>query len=539
MELAFCAVILKTIFLSHEMLIAGWHLAPYRAAMQALGKINLHQVVKECYRLTYRYSPPEFFTQYRVKGSTKLSDAVRLVVSVLLHNNLGSSQTAMSANAIARDLCEKFLWQRWHLVTADYRIQEPQDQRVLVGWKILEQSFPGGAKDLRVRDAIMSLLNQPYGYDYNTVTLLFCAWVGFHMHELQVSLQGYPSTLDGIAAALPGGGKAFVQRICSSQPLAISRRDQGQLVQEIKDLIAKANQAVYTQPVAKQTIALLKSYCSDQGLQPELCESASQAAINLENALSLAETYDKEAYDITQKINTERDLNEIISIQSKIATLPHLGNVDQTASLPSKLDQEWRTRLGQVVESECHKLENIQRTTQIELNQKTLDGLKKQLKKAKLVDLVNRVDSALEVIAAKSVELETKEREWPILVEINGMDIKAYLSSLYAYRERLKTIEGYSPATMEVCTNRLVAIEQEVGQLEAFAVGIIDSAQGLDTLTAVDDWQSKCLRQLNRYEGTKFHQDLESADECVRHIRAFLEELNHLTRQIPRKLSRR
>jgi hypothetical protein len=419
------------------------------------------------------------------------------------------------------------------LVTADYRIQEPQDQRVLVGWMVLEQAFPGGAKDFRVREAITSLLNQPYGYDYNTATLLFCGWIGFHMHELQISLQGQPSTLDGLTGTLVGGGKAFIQKICSSLPLTISRRDQGQIIQEVNDLISKANQNSFTQPDAKQAIVGLQSFCSDQGLQPELCESASQAAINLSNALSLAEAYDKVANEIVEKLNNERDLNEIIGLQSKIASLPRLGNVNQTAPLPFQLNQEWRSCLDHLVEGECHKLENIQRTTQIELNQKQLDGLKKQLKKSKLAELVKRVDTALDVIAAKSDELETLEREKPVLVEITGMDIKANLVTLYEYRDRLKAMKGYSPTTMQVCTDRLGALEREIVQLEAFATGLIEAAQGLDNLPAVNNWQNQYLRQLNRYADTQYHHDLETAEERVRHVRVFLEELDQVTRRLP------
>jgi hypothetical protein len=109
--------------------------APYRATLQALGKVSLYQALKECYHISYRYSPPEFFTQYKVssQGQNKLREATRAVASVLLRNSLSSNREAITANPIARDLCEKFLWQRWHLITADYRIQEPGDQHILGG----------------------------------------------------------------------------------------------------------------------------------------------------------------------------------------------------------------------------------------------------------------------------------------------------------------------------------------------------------------------------------------------------------------------
>ncbi len=509
--------------------------APYRAALQALGKVSLYQILKECYRFAYRYSPPEFFTQYRLggKGPNKLGEATRLVASVLLRNSLGSNREAVSTNPIARDLCEKFLWQRWHLISADYRIQEPGNQRVLAGWKVLEQAFPGGAKDFRVREALLSLLNPSHGYDYNTATLLLCAWTGFHMHELQVSMQGQLTTLEGLAGVLAGGGKVFIHKICCYQPLTFSRRDQGQIIREVKDLISSANRDIFAQLAAKEAIAKLQSFCTDQGLQPELCESASQAAGNLINALCLAEKYDKEASEISEKTQNERNLGDIISLQNKIADLPRLGNVTQTFPSPAQLDLDWRTRLESLVESECRKLENIQRIAQIDWHQKQLDDLKKQLKKAKLNDLVKRVETASDVIATKSADLETQEREKPVQVEINGMDAKAQLITLYEYLERLKAMDGYSTGTMQMCKERWEAIEREITQLEVFATGLIGAAEGLESLTQINSWQNQYLRQLSRYAETQFHHDLETSGERVRHIQVFIEELDPVARRFP------
>ena len=401
--------------------------------------------------------------QYPVAGmgQNRLRDATLMVASALLRNSLGSNRETISSKPVAKDLTEKFLWHRWGLITADYQIQEPGDQRILEAWNVLDQHIPAGVRDARVREAIVTLFNPPYGYDYNTATLVLCAWIGYHVHDLEINVQGLHSKLDSVAEMLSGGGKKFIQQICCTQPISISRRDKGQIIREIMSLIERANRDAFTQEEAQEAVTKLQSFCTDQGLQPDLCESASQAADNLGIALRLAKEYDEEANTIATSIRDERDLSDLISLQHRIADLPHIGNVQYTTSTPVQLDHEWHEQLDNLVESECRRLENIQRIAQIELHQKQLDDLKKQLKKAKLADLAKRVEVAIQTISVRADELAAQERELPIQVEIRSMDAQAQLKTLYVYRQRLKEVGNCSPTTLQLRDERLNMVERE------------------------------------------------------------------------------
>lgn len=509
--------------------------AHYLSPIQALGKVSLEQILKECYRNAYRFSPPEFFTQYTVsgKGHNKLRDATCVVSAVLLRNSLGSNRESINIKPIAKDMVEKFLWNRWQIVTADYRIQEPGNQRILEAWNIFEQSIPAGARDVRLNEALVTLLNPPFGYDYNTLTLLSCAWIGYHLHDLEISLQGRRVKLDDLAELLAEGGKKFVQHICFIQPLSISRRDQGQIIKEIKDLIEQANRDSFTQENAQEAITKLQSFCTDQSSQPDLCDTASQAASNLSTALKLAEDYDTQATTIAKSINEEQELSDLIGLQHKIADLPRVGNVRYTANAPTQLDEELHSRLNRLVESECRRLGNIQRTTQIELHETELNKLKKQLKRTKLDELVTLVDQALQTIVERKKELTIQEQEAPIQVEIRAMDTKNQLKLLYEYRQRLKQIKGCSSATMQLCSEQLRMIESEIAQLETFAQSMQIAIDNLTTIKAVSDWQQQFLRQVERFQGTQLQKPLEVANERVGHIQELLIELDDIIKKTP------
>jgi hypothetical protein len=509
--------------------------AAYLSPLQALGRVSIEQILKECYRNAYRFSPPEFFTQYPVvgKGQNRLRDATRMIAAALLRNSLGSNREAITVYPVAKDLIEKFLWHRWRLLTADYRIQEPEDQRILEGWNILEQQIPAGSRDVRVREALLTLFNPPFGFDYNTATLLLCTWIGYHMHDLELNLLGRHAKLDQLVDMLTDGSKKFVQQICCTQPLGISRRDKGQIIREIKTLIERANRDTFTQEEAQEAVTKLQSFCVDPGSQPDLCEIASQAAENLNTALKLAEDYDQKASGIITSIREERNLGDLIGLQHRISDLPHTGNVQYTAPNLVQLDQEWHNRLDKLVESECRRLEYIQRIAQIELHLKQLNDLKSQLKKAKLPELVKRVETALQMINERAEELAAQEREAPIKVEIRSMDTKAQLKTLYEYRQRLRDIDGCSPDTLKLRDDHLDLVKREIDQLESFAQGLQSATENLITAQDVRQWQQQFLRQIDRFQDTPYQEDLESANEKVSQIQTLIEELETVTRRSP------
>ena len=166
--------------------------AMLRASVQALPRPSIREVLTECYRLAYRYSPSEFYDQYRVatQGANKLKDAVKFVASLLMQDALARSRDAIRTNALAQDLCEKFLRDKWGLITPEFRIGEPSNPRIAAAWAVLDHAFVPGGQEVRVRDALLTLLNLPYGYDYNTVTLVFSAWFGRCNQDLRVVAQG-------------------------------------------------------------------------------------------------------------------------------------------------------------------------------------------------------------------------------------------------------------------------------------------------------------------------------------------------------------
>lgn len=509
----------------------------YRAPLQVFGDIGIYRLLKELYNLAYRFSPPEFFTEFQVigRGQNKLRNAASSVASVLLRNSLSSNREAIIAQPVAKRLCENFLQIKWQLVSADYRIREPGQQHLLEAWNQLEQAFPAGAREKRVRSTLVSLLNPPFGFDYNTVTLLFCAWIGYHSHDLQISGQGRVMGLDKLAEVITSGknAKLVFQAITSELNLTITRRDPGQILREVQEIIEKVNHSNFKQDVARDAITKLDEFCREQPSDSPMASNAKQAAENLRAALGQAERYDQQALEIQKSIRSEKSIEVVLNLHQRITGLQRSTLVLQTGPQESDLHEKWLTRLSQMVEDECATLEAVQRRTQVEANQNKLQDLKKQLKKANQTNLIERVDRALKTITEKDKSFEAQEREAPLQAEIRTMDTRSGLKTLYSYRDRLQQIKGASEATMFQRNERLRLIEQEINNLEQFAKQLSGAIARIDMQDALTDWQRQLFRNYDRYVDTPYQSELDEADRKGKHLLEYLQTLNTISRRTP------
>lgn len=506
----------------------------YRPAIQALGDLSIPQFFKELYKLVYRFSPPKFFTQYRVTGTANLNRAVKSVADVLFRNSL-SSRDSIFSQPVAKDLCEKFLRQEWQVLTPDYRVQEPGTKRLAEAWNLLERDFPEGVSEKRARKSLIDLVNPPYGFDYNTSILILCTWIGYHSHGLQLSnsarLINQKDFQDIIANA--NNAKVIFQQLVSGQNIAITRSDPGQITKEVQEINARVNNGSFTQKEAKDAITKLEEFCREQSPELPLCTTAQQSIQSLKSGLELAEQYDKESGEINTSILGDRNIDVILPIQKRIGALKKSTLVKETGPQASELHDLWIKRVTSMVEQQCSQLENIERLTQVEAKQEKLNRLKKQLKELSLDQLISRVEQALNAISTKEEELAKQEQEAPLQAEIKGMNTTAPLKSLYEYRERLSQIKGYSDATMALRDEKSRKIAQEISQLEQVAEASIEALDEIDAITSIDEWQRTLLRSIDRFVDTPFQSKLEKAERKGKVIQKFLQQINDLSKRNP------
>jgi hypothetical protein len=509
----------------------GAYAVPVAYRARIVRSASITGVLTECYKLAYRFVPPEFFTQYKA-NKTSLRDAVKLIAGLLLQNSPRSLRDGVRTNPVARDLCEKFLIQRWGLINSDYRIQEPNSMAIQHVWEHLDTVCPPGSQETAVDELLMPLFNPPFGYDYNTATLVFCAWFGFNHHDLQVSTFGRRINRERLGDWLSKGPKDFINELCCNQMVALARRDPGEIVQEVKVILEKIKAGSFTQAEAESAIAKLEEVGRDERNSVELRDKVQAGAMSLREALAEAKNYDQQANKLIQAIKAENNLRTLLDIQRKIASLPRTSLVSANAPTPVQLREQVQGRLAEVVEIDCERLEKLERLTQFENNQGQLSARKKMVQDAGYSPLVERFDVALRKLEEKRIALEKENQEEAIRVEIQGMDENARLKSLYNYRTRLEAVNGYSAKTMDLRNARLQRISKAIEQLESQVDTWQTQIETVASVKALDGLRDALLRQADRYQETVYAPKLEAAQKRMNDLREFLGELEEIRKAI-------
>ena len=236
----------------------------FRAAILELQSLTIRNILTRAYELAYRTTPREFFTQYRVatSASNKLRDAVKLVAGVLFTGQTGGLAASVRVNPVASDLVNKYLMQKWGSLSSNHVLQVPTDRRMQQAWNSLDHSFTPGSKEKSVVEPLIELLNPPHGYDFNTVTLLFAAWFGYHNHDIALKDRGLAAKHTLFAEFLQKGPRDFLQN-CKIRNISLVRRNPDDARLLVRAIIDRTAEQSFAQDEAEQALVKLESFSKD------------------------------------------------------------------------------------------------------------------------------------------------------------------------------------------------------------------------------------------------------------------------------------
>jgi hypothetical protein len=143
---------------------------------------HLDLIASKLFEESFPYRVParsHFMRMSSTRGNSIVADVARR----LLVNDIDFGELATeSKNLISHVLVDGP--DKWGVLTARHRLQEPTDSRVKEAWKVLDGAV---LEDRPVTFAHLNarLQSIPYGHDDYTLTLLYASWVGIHKNELR------------------------------------------------------------------------------------------------------------------------------------------------------------------------------------------------------------------------------------------------------------------------------------------------------------------------------------------------------------------
>jgi hypothetical protein len=496
----------------------------YRAATQQIIQTNLYEFLKQYYAVAYKFSPPRFFKQYAL-NSRNFRGAVKTVAIDLLNNDTTSLSVSARKEGITRDLIADFLKREWKLVTDDHAIKEPNDARIAQAWDVLDQAFPSGGKEKLLREIIPLLLNPPYGYDYHTFTLLFCAWCGLNRRELQVIARGAHMPYENLSGWLGDGPQKFILGLCLEY-VALERRDAGELRKDAKAIDEKLREGTsWTKVDAQTALVKLQEFVSDQRNDASSIESVQHNLETLMSIINQASEYEKRASQLLALVDSEKSVSALLKSLDKIGDLPLEPRVIPEGPKLNELRIQLLAWVEKVVEAQCAEHESIKDRGSYELKKRELQRLKHELETAQLPTLNARTERARQTLDRNLEILEAREREKTVLMQIEMMRPQAGLSDLRQYDERLQSMTDLSDEVAGLRDKKLRAIQSEIDELETLARTAQTRLEGMQNKSAVEQWREQLMRYERRFEGTDDFQVLQDLLEKTERLKMFFEQV--------------
>lgn len=498
--------------------------SPYRAQTQQLGQVNLLQLLDELYKAAYPFSPPDFF-QYPLTNRAFRS-VVQTIATDLLHND-SNSLIGTIRRSNARDVVV-LLQQKWQILSSDYRVRIPENSRIAQAWEFLEQYFPASGQENTVRTVLLELMNPPYGYDYNTATLIFSIWFGFNVHDLQISAKGELINAKAFDGWIEKGVKEFLVALCMEN-VSLARRDATSVEKEVKDTLLNIKNGAFSISEAQNAIAILADFVANDRNDAHIIEEAQQGIDRLKTGLKLVQEYEERTQKTLTVIANEKRVKLLFEQLQVLGNLTESTLVLSNALSVSDLRTKLMGRMEDAVKEQCASLENLRDIADLTYNRSQLDILREDISKAGLSTLTGMVDEAIQTLAAKGDQLRDKAQETKLQNYIKSLNPTVSLQNLLNYRTNLVEITNAASETMKLRSQQLAIIDDEISKLENFASRAEKDLENAEWRDGFEKFQQKLYQYNARYEGTKYHNVFKKLLERAAEIRKFYEEIMFIT----------
>jgi hypothetical protein len=507
---------------------------PFKANLITLVTVNIQNILQKLYELAYPYRPPEFFTDLPgnpKKGAAPLRDAVKIVSKNLLHNRISSALTGMTKVAQER-VCKQNLMMKWHILSTTFWIQEPDILSLRHAWNYLEEQVKPDDQEKAVKEFLPKLFNPPFGFDFNTATLLFTACIGKHNNELRFSSKGRMIGLDFIEQLLDQKTpQDFLGKICVDESLYISRRDADKTLLEGRILLEKIQRGEkFSQDEASDGINRLNEIFRSEVCPEDEHYIFDQALSDLKAALESSEQYDQDVLKLLPKISNEPNLPSLIDFQEKVKHFPLPGIVLPSQLPVTEIQFQLTNQIQKVIQKSCQQAKTLNRIESADAVRNQLDEQKAILKREGFLDLAASISEAENELQEQIKKLKANSEEKAKRDQINAMTSKADLNKLIEYQKELKEMELESQELITLQQQRLSEINASIQELETFVDNVIAVYQQV-TYTEIETLYEHILKNSDRFDDTKYEEKLDQAIQYLRNLKSFfiaLKEIQNL-----------
>ena len=351
-----------------------------------------------------------------------------------------------------------------------------------------------------VTPVLIKLLQMPYGYDPNTLALLFSAWYGYNRLKLEISKNGVLLAPDASEFSDKDKPDQFLRDL---ENVYIQRRDQSKPAADVEEILAAVEKGSLAEDNAKKYLGKLRAYTKrHEGEDINLDSLVETATSKLSQGVYNLGTYKEQVPKLQQKLQSARQLDALIPLFAKLEKFPDFETV--TSDLPDKytIRQSLEAKADNIIKQQCTKLSQLRQLTDYGKHQDDLEDMRKHINNMGLGHLETCVNQALQQLDEEKSRLEIRGQEQPILNQINAFNKTVSLSYLKDYHQKLEAyLQSPSERIQQAAKQKHADIEAEIKKLEDFTGELYKQVDNLTSSQAASRLIDQINTKLSRFDG--------------------------------------
>lgn len=373
---------------------------------------------------------------------------------------------------------------------------------------------------------MLELLNVPYGYDHNTLALLFSAWLGYNRRHLSLVMGSRTANIDDYVGLQKKIKPAEFIKLWSGASLR--RKDGKKLIAEVQDAVEKVEAGGLSFEEASALQGKLAASANDSDLtDPTLLGNAKLALQKLQSAFEQLEAYDKEVGEVQAALAKSRTVQDVLPLIGRVSKLNELVIVASKLPIPDELRKNLIEAVSGKTNDFCEANERLTDTKQYGKQEDALKRLRAMLHKLNLSDQAARVAQAQETLEQEREQLESAQQVDRFLAQIKFIDTTGILSKL---RKDVKELQQLASHTSEQVRSAAVAkkslVEAELKRLEQLMLDLEGHLDSVDGEQAASALERELISQKSRFEGTNDVKEIERALERLEQLKSFFKQLS-------------
>ncbi|KEF34340.1 hypothetical protein RDMS_08040 [Deinococcus sp. RL] len=476
------------------------------------------------YAAAYSKHPDRFFTQYKLSG-TRLNKAVVDLIYGLLDNSLDVMPWLPSA-PIQKDLVQ-MLRDHWGVINPRKQLVEPQHSRVKEAWARLDATFSPRAGKVPPGEVLKELLHPPYGYDQNTLALLFAAWIGKNRTAIKLGGVGSLSRMANSGGEAHSPFKKPADFLKAMAAIEISRKDMGQELARVAAVLGALEAGPLTQVEAKRGRLVLEEFkTNNPRYDSEYLETLERAAGKLRQGLENLEAYDKAVTEFEVRLSRANTVEAAVPLMTALTKLPPLTVVVSEKPGVDELRAQLTRRILQAAEKQAAEFSKLPDLGKFALREQQLKALLTALKPLNLTEANDRIQQARQELKAAKERLEGEQAAEREVSIVRSIPTQGNLAILRESLRSLQKLDPKSDQAAHLADQKYTQVKAAINELETHLRDLPNLLGGITDPGAAKKLHQQLLQETYLYQGTPEAEQMAAATSRAGQLVAYLEALS-------------